>query len=62
MLLTQPTLCVFDSGYRFMGCFNVKTLIRLDNFQRIWMYPVDNQVQMEIIGIGVKSVDGLVVV
>jgi hypothetical protein len=61
MLLTPPTLCVFDSGYRFMGGFNVKPLIRLDDFQGIGMHPIDDQVQMEIICVGVKPVDGLMV-
>ena len=61
VLLTPPALGVFDAGYRFMGGFDVKTLIRFDDFQRIRMHPVDDQVQMQIIGVGMKSIDGLMV-
>ncbi|OTP65695.1 hypothetical protein PAMC26577_38870 [Caballeronia sordidicola] len=52
---------MFDSRNRAMRRLNIETAIRLNNLQTIWMYAVHHHVQVEIGGIGMKSVNGLMI-
>ena len=60
VLLTLPTLIMFNAGYRPVRDFNVKAPVNLNALEGIGMHTIDDDMQMQVIRVLVQGIDGLV--
>ena len=58
--LPPPALDVLDAGHRLVQRLQVEALVDLDRLAGDRLHPVDHQVQMRIVGVGVQAVKHLV--
>lgn len=60
-MLTLPALGVLNPCNGFVCQFNIKSTVLLNNLERFGMHPIDDDVQVDIVRVGMKAIDGLVV-
>ena len=57
--LAAPALRVFDPGDGAVRRFEVEALVGIDHLEGSGMRAIDHQVQMDVIGIDMQAVNGL---
>jgi len=60
VVLALPALRMLDAGDRPVRRLDVEALVGLDHLERLGMDAIDGQMQVQVVGVGVQAVDGLV--